>query len=260
VGAEQYDRAGLTVSRDHRLIEEQRGSGESVGVQCWLGGVLEPASGQDEKWQRRAACHQTLAEQAVVEFHANSGGQVLQVELVGDAGGPQPQPVWVRIWGEPSAQDVTEHGRSDDPGATPAPHGRLIDRLGGGEVEQFPAGNVVDQCPLDVRQRHSASGFRDHAVTIGANGLGVNDGNARCGRFFRGSLRIAQFFDTPGRPGRIRACASRRSRPGSAVPAVMGPGAADQRPQTRTALANASQNATTCRWLAGVRLVDTLAA
>jgi hypothetical protein len=58
----------------------------------------------------------------------------------------------------------------------------------------------------------------------------------------------------------LRACASRRSRPGSAVPAVTGPGAADQRPQTRTALANASQNATTCRWLAGVRLVDTLAA
>jgi hypothetical protein len=33
-----------------------------------------------------------------------------------------------------------------------------------------------------------------------------------------------------------------------------------QRQQTRTGLANASQNATTCRWLAGVRLVDTLAA
>jgi len=55
VGALQPDRAGLAVSHDHRSIEEQRGSGEPVGDQRRLGGVLEPAPGQDERRQRRIA-------------------------------------------------------------------------------------------------------------------------------------------------------------------------------------------------------------
>jgi hypothetical protein len=105
VAAGQPDCTGLAVSRDHRPIKSQHGSGEPVGVQRRLGGMLDSAPGQDERRQRRVAGDQALAEQAVVELHGDAGGQVLQVELAGDAGAPQPQPVGVRIWGQPAAQD-----------------------------------------------------------------------------------------------------------------------------------------------------------
>jgi hypothetical protein len=178
VGAEQPDCAVVAVSRDHRSIESQHGSREVVGIQRRLGRVVEPASRQDEKRQLRTARQQALAQQAVIEFHGDVSGQVVEVELAGNAGAAQLQPTWVRVGGQPSAQDVAEHGRPNGPGTVPAPHRRLVNCLGSGKVEQLPAGDVVDQRPLDVRQGHSAGDLCDHAVTIGANGLDRNASGA----------------------------------------------------------------------------------
>jgi hypothetical protein len=82
--------------------------------------------------------------------------------------------VWIRVRGQTSAQDVAEHRGLDGPGAAPGAHGRLVDRLGGGEVERLSAGDIVDQSLLDGRQWLPGCSVRDHAVTIGANGLGGN--------------------------------------------------------------------------------------
>jgi len=86
VAAGQPDRTGLAVSRDHRSIKSQHGSGEPVGAQRGLDKVLEPAAGQDERRQLRVSCDQALTKQAVQEFHGDVGGQAVQVELAGNAG------------------------------------------------------------------------------------------------------------------------------------------------------------------------------
>jgi len=156
-GADQPDRAGLALSRDHRLIKNQHGSREPFGVQRRLGGVLKPAPRQDKARQLGVAGDHALAEQAVGQLQPEPGGKVLQVQPPVDPGAAQPQPVGVRIWGEPAAQDVAEHDRLDGPGVVPGAHSRLVDRLVAGEVERLPAGDVVDQSPLDVRHGFPAA-------------------------------------------------------------------------------------------------------
>jgi hypothetical protein len=62
VGVQQADGAGRVISRDHRSIQDQHGSGEQVGVQRRQVGVLEPAPGQDKARQFRVAGDETFVQ------------------------------------------------------------------------------------------------------------------------------------------------------------------------------------------------------
>ena len=149
VGAEQADRAGLGVADDSCPVQVEHAAGEAVGIQGWLGGVFDLASGQADESQAGIPGKDAFLQEAICQLKVDIRGEVFQVKPAGDPGPSKPQPMRIRVGREPPAQDVADHSRPAGPGITPRPHRGLINRLIiGVQVEPFPAANMLDQRPL----------------------------------------------------------------------------------------------------------------
>ena len=249
-------------------------SGPGVTGEAELADPLERPAGNDRLARRMTGG--VVVEAALgraLGVAARPAGDVHRVDWLptrqGLAGQQVPQPLGV----DPSAR---QRGIQAAPAA---PMGRLQAQVRQGGDPPLGAQQRIGQVEQRIRAA-TAAGVQRGAEALQARqcrrsvGVGGQRGwehTQRCGhrRLLRDLLLFCPKDHTvaasrhqlprptappqaTGLKRKLRACASRRSRPGSAVPAVTGPGAADQRPQTRTALANVSQNATTCRWLAGV--------
>ena len=136
----------LGVADDPCPAQVEHAAGEPVGVQGWLGGVFELASGQADGSQAGIPGEDAFLQEAICQLKVDIRGEVLQVKPAGDPGPPKPQPMRIGVGREPPTQDVADHGRPAGPGITPRPHRGLINRLIiGGQVEPFPAADVLDQ-------------------------------------------------------------------------------------------------------------------
>ena len=166
VGAEQADRAVVGVADDRCPAQDQHAAGEPGGVQGWLGGVFELASGQADEGQAGIPGEDAFLQEAIGQLEVDIRGEVFQVKPTGDPGPPKPQPMRIRVGREPPTQDVADHGRPAGPGITPRPHRGLINHLIlGGQVEPFPAADVLDQRLLH-RGQSPAGHLSDHTGTL----------------------------------------------------------------------------------------------
>jgi hypothetical protein len=128
--------------------------------------MFELASGQGYGSQTGTPGEDAFLQEAIFQLQADIRDEVFQVKPTGDPGPPEPQPVRIRADCEPPAQDVADHGRRDGPGLPPRPHSGLINRLAlGGQIEPFPAGNLLDQRLLH-RGQFPAGHLSDHTRTL----------------------------------------------------------------------------------------------
>ena len=156
----------LGVADDSCPVQAEHAAGEPGGIQRWLGGVFELASGQADGSQAGIAGEDAFLQEAIAQLKVDIRGEVFQVKPAGDPGPPKPQPMRIRIGREPPTQDVADHARPAGPGITPRPHRGLINRLIiGGQVEPFPAADVLDQRLLH-RGQSPPGHLSDHKGTL----------------------------------------------------------------------------------------------
>ena len=166
VGAGQADRADVGVADDPCSAQAEHAAGEPFSVQGWLGGMFELASGQAEEARRASRARTPSSRRQSCQLQVDIRGEVFQVKPAGDPGTPKPQPMRVRVGHEPPTQDVADHARPAGPGLTPRPHRGLINRLIiGGQVEQFPPADVLDQRLLH-RGQSPCGHLSDHPGTL----------------------------------------------------------------------------------------------
>jgi hypothetical protein len=79
VGAGQADCARFGVADDGRIAQAEHAAGESVGVQGWLAGVFEVASGQGEGCQVGIKGEEAFFEEAIFKLKADLRAEILQV-------------------------------------------------------------------------------------------------------------------------------------------------------------------------------------
>ena len=108
--------------------------------------MFDLASGQADASQAGIPGEDAFLQEAICQLKIDIRGEIFQIKPTGDPGPPKPQPMRIGVGREPSAQDVPDHGRPAGPRITPRPHRGLVNRLViGGQVEPFPAADVLDQ-------------------------------------------------------------------------------------------------------------------
>ena len=166
MGAEQADRADVGVADDRCPAQVEHAAGEPVGVQGWLGGVFESASGQADESQAGIPGEDAFLKEAIGQLEVDIRSEVFQVKPAGDPGPPKPQPMRIGVGREPPTQDVPDHGRPAGPGITPRPHRGLVNHLIiGGQVEPFAPADMIDQRLLHWGQS-PAGHLSDHTGTL----------------------------------------------------------------------------------------------
>ena len=111
-----------------------------------LGAVIILLTAAMASAQAKDKPSQAFLKKAIGQLEVDIRGEVVQVNPAGDPGPSKLQPVWVGVGREPSAQDVPDHARPAGPGIAPRPHRGLVNLLiVGGQVEQFPAADVIDE-------------------------------------------------------------------------------------------------------------------
>jgi hypothetical protein len=75
--------------------------------------------------------------------------------------------MWVGVGRKPPTQDVADHGCPACPGLIPRPHRGLVDLfIAGGQVEYFPANDMIDERLLHGGQFPARWGLSDHTGTL----------------------------------------------------------------------------------------------
>ena len=108
--------------------------------------MFEVASVQGDVSQAGIPGEEASLKKAIGQLEVEIRSEVFQVNPAGDPGPSKLQPVWVGVRREPSSHDVPDHARPAGPGIAPRPHRGLVNLLiVGGQVEQFPAADVIDE-------------------------------------------------------------------------------------------------------------------
>jgi hypothetical protein len=146
VGSEQLDRADVGVTDDSYPSQAQHTAAQRCAIERWLSRVFDLASGQPKARQPSIPGHNAFLQQAIRQLKPDIRSEVLQVKLANDPGPPKPHPVRINVRREPPTQDIANYARPAGPGLAPRQHRRLINRLIiGGQVEPFPAADMLDQ-------------------------------------------------------------------------------------------------------------------
>jgi hypothetical protein len=165
-GTAQAGRAPVGAADDSRPLQAKHAAGETLGVQGWLGGVFDLASGQGDGSQVGIPGENAFFQEAVAQFKVDIRGEVFQVKPAGDPGTPKPQPMRLRVGCEPPTQDVPDHSCPAGPRSAPRLHRGLANRLiTGGQVEPFPSADMIDQRLLH-RGQSLIGHLSDHTRTL----------------------------------------------------------------------------------------------
>ena len=118
IGAEQADRTGVGMADDPGPAQVEHPAGEPLGVQGWLFGVFELASGQADRSQACIPGEHAFLKKASSQLKADLRREVRHISLA-DPSPPKPQSMRIRVGREPATQDVADHDCPAGPGFTP---------------------------------------------------------------------------------------------------------------------------------------------